>query len=72
MAMKRTFVHDADDGKSMTLGELRALINDTADLMSAQCEVKVRVGFGGGLKSITITTSEPYPPRPQPGTDPWN
>ena len=72
MAMKRTFVHDADDGKAMTLGELRALVNDTADLSDDQSEVKARIGFGGGVKSITITTEEPYPRRPQPGTDPWN
>ena len=53
--MKRNYNYEALNGKAMTLDELRTVLQDTADVLSVDGSIKVRITFGGGIKSITIT-----------------
>jgi len=54
---KSIYTATAENNKAMTTRELRKFIasiegaNDTAD-------VKVRISFGGGIKSITVTDED--------------
>lgn len=75
--MKRTYAVEARDKKSgLTLGELRTFVQSLdVQSVSDEAEVKVRINFGGTLKSVTVT--EDPPPTitvdpPAPGTNPWN
>jgi hypothetical protein len=71
--VKRVYSAEAQDGKVMTLGELRRFVQ-APDVSSVGdgAELKVRVSFGGGIKSITITDTNPPTDTPPPGTNPWN
>lgn len=51
---QRTWQREATDGKGMTVEEIRQFVGE----IEVPATVKVRLSWGGGIKSMTITETD--------------